>query len=665
MTTHFGYLVVFSIVLFDSYKGFPNTGDKTKIDIDSIFENGPFGIAEASYEYPTTYDIELTPTSNNLTTQIRGQLYFPNFTAVNRKGPFPILVFLPGKHPDCRTPVPPGYPAIDINSTDSQGQCPDGMSKVANHLGYSYLGRYFASYGYIVASIDVVSINNKPGIDGDITLNFVRARLVLKTLEKMKEWNDSAEKCKQVLDGINLSAHFDFTQIGLMGHSRGGEGVRNAYNMLMENKGSSDTLMWRNRLAGMNIRAVMEIAPMYYGRDSVKLTVDNVPWAMMVAGCEDDELDYAHVRLASEQMKTAKHPNYVVHVYGANHEYFNSEWKIGIPSCFGDQDPLWDVNATTFKVSDILPYTLNTFLDFTLPKVNGSEAQRRITIFVLASFFRAYVGINADPSLATLLDPSTPLSGDLPEIGRQYFNPVQSILLFNGSDNIFGTPGIEMTPLQEYAQSTFDAFAKAYDASLVRPPQFTFMPSPPQKGNLSLDCLDQIENAIHVDFGNSTKDEILILFDKTHTLNLMTIDIHLARRSSCWFTSTHPSTCAEPREMKLEIQLQTSNGFITGTTVSLKSRYNMQFVLCNAMMDIPPEKLAFLPVMFETVRIPITNGVLITGIKLLSRNGGSVILGDIMGTIQAPSSMSSFLSMSPICAIFNFLLVIFVASHRI
>ncbi|CAF4219383.1 unnamed protein product, partial [Adineta steineri] len=88
--------------------GSDDLSDKTKIDINSIFENGPFGIVEASYEYPTTYDIELTPTSNNLTIQIGGQLYYPNFTAVNRKGPFPILVFLPGKHPDCRTPVPPG-----------------------------------------------------------------------------------------------------------------------------------------------------------------------------------------------------------------------------------------------------------------------------------------------------------------------------------------------------------------------------------------------------------------------------------------------------------------------------------------------------------------------------------------------------------------------------
>ncbi|CAF1072015.1 unnamed protein product [Didymodactylos carnosus] len=107
-------------------------------------------------------------------------------------------------------------------------------------------------------------------------------------------------------------------------------------------------------------------------------------------------------------MKTAKHPNYVLHVYGANHEYFNTEWQYAIPTCFGDQDPLWDVNATTFKVSDLFPQYLNTSLDFTLPKTNGSESQRRTAIFALSSFFRAYVGADADTAFASFLEPSTP-----------------------------------------------------------------------------------------------------------------------------------------------------------------------------------------------------------------------------------------------------------------
>jgi hypothetical protein len=234
----------------------------------------------------------LTPFSNNLTTQIRGQLFFPNISTNHTGGPFPILVFLPGKHPDCRFPTPEGYPDLDFQSADSLGHCPNNLPTVPSHLGYSYLGRYFASHGYIVGSIDVVLINNKWGIPGDSTLNFVRARLVLRTLQKMMEWNRNAEESKQVLNGIDLSGKFDFDQVGLMGHSRGGEGVRNAYNMLMENKGPSDTPQWRERLPDVRIKAVMEIAPMYYGQNGTTLGVENIPWSMIVSGCEDDEVDY-------------------------------------------------------------------------------------------------------------------------------------------------------------------------------------------------------------------------------------------------------------------------------------------------------------------------------------------------------------------------------------
>ncbi|CAF1009564.1 unnamed protein product [Rotaria sp. Silwood1] len=382
----FPCLVILSIILFGSALGFTiKEQQETRIDIDKIFENGPFPIAEASYEYPIVNDTELTPSSNNLTTQIRGQIYFPNTTTNDIQGSFPILVFVPGKHADCRLPVPPGYPSLDLGATDSWGHCSNNLSTVPSHLGFAYLGQYFASYGYIVISIDMILINNKWGIPGDDTLNFVRGRIVLRTLQKMMELNASAEISKQVLSGVDLSGKFDFSQVGMMGHSRGGEGVRNAYNMLMENKGPSDAPKWRERLPGVMIRAIMEIAPMFYGQNGTKLDVKNIPWGMIVSGCEDDEIDYS-----------------------ANHEYFNTEWQVGIPMCLGDQDPLWDVNATTFKVSDLYPEFANTSLDFTLLKTNGSESQRRTAIFSLSTFFRAYVGANADPALAKYLEPSIP-----------------------------------------------------------------------------------------------------------------------------------------------------------------------------------------------------------------------------------------------------------------
>ena len=227
-----------------------------------------------------------------------------------------------------------------------------------------------------------------------------------------------------------------------------------------------------------------------------------------------------------------------------------------------------------------------------------------------------------------------------------------SVQLFNASGTINSTAGVQIIPLPQYAQSIFDAFRTAYDNSPVPPPHFSFQP--PKKGNLSLGCLEKVENATHIDFGNETNAEIIVLFNNMEIRKITFIDIQLARRSSCWFESIHPSTCAEPREMKVDIQLQTKTGYIPSATISMKSRYNLQFARCDAM-DFPPEKIGFLPVMFETIRVPVTDDVYVSGLKFISENGGSIILGDISAAIQVLSTASS-LSMSTITLFSVFLI---------
>ena len=239
------------------------------------------------------------------------------------------------------------------------------------------------------------------------------------------------------------------------------------------------------------------------------------------------------------------------------------------------------------------------------------------------------------------------------ELGRQYFDNKQSVQLFNGTGNVTSSTGARTTPLRAYAESMFTAFARDYDNAPIPPPQLAF--EPPQKGNLSLGCLEQIENGIHVDFVDQKPSEVLIAMNPMEIKRIVAIDIQLARRSSCWFSSMSPSTCAEPREMRLDIQLQTNLGFRSNTTVLLKSRYNMQFARCDAMVN-PPEKIGFLPVMFETVRVPANDIAYVSGLKLMSQNGGSVIVGPIVAVVQG-SSAGTFVQTSVylLCASFLFL----------
>src|SRR5690606_36108652 len=97
------------------------------------------------------------------------------------------------------------------------------------------------SRGYIVVSINATRGIHASGERSQIPQNFPdpsfilpRANLVLRHLEKLKEWNDcgAGPACQSLPDaGVDLRGKIDFSNIGFLGHSRGGQGVRVAYNI--------------------------------------------------------------------------------------------------------------------------------------------------------------------------------------------------------------------------------------------------------------------------------------------------------------------------------------------------------------------------------------------------------------------------------------------------
>ena len=104
--------------------------------------------------------------------------------------------------------------------------------------------------------------------------------------------------------------------------------------------------------------------------------------------------------------------------------------------------------------------------------------------------------------------------------------------------------------------------------------------------------------------------------------------------------------------MKIDVQLQTNTGFSSNMTVFLKSRYNRQFTCCDDM-DFPSKKIELLPVMFETIKIPIPDAVYVNGLKLIIKNGVSIVLDNITGIIQQ-SSRTPFLSISTYLFLISF-----------
>src|SRR6185436_19424459 len=68
----------------------------------------------------------------------------------------------------------------------------------------------------------------------------------------------------QVLN-VNLTGKIDFTNVGLMGHSRGGQGVLAAYNLYrnssIDPRATPPDIAWGTRIPGMTIKGIFEIGP--------------------------------------------------------------------------------------------------------------------------------------------------------------------------------------------------------------------------------------------------------------------------------------------------------------------------------------------------------------------------------------------------------------------
>ncbi len=201
---------------------------------------------------------------------------------------------MPGRYEGCRTfvqiPNHGEFPA-DMGTPDDEGRCEAGQEPILTHRGFDYLGRSLAKQGYVTVSIDPLMINRASGTELDTTLNAARARLILRTLEKVRDWDSDSTRSMDVLK-FDLSNTVDFSEIGLMGHSRGGGGVRLAANMLMTPERLPVRELYDWGKLECRISGVIEVSPVWKRELGVKTTVIGPAWALVAAGCDDDLWGY-------------------------------------------------------------------------------------------------------------------------------------------------------------------------------------------------------------------------------------------------------------------------------------------------------------------------------------------------------------------------------------
>ncbi len=355
---------------------------------------GDFAVATSQYRLPASTDPTIM---TDRATEIWARVWRP--VSNDDLGRLPLVVFLHGNHGTCGTffcsvancgrPIPlPNGPRIDdrIDYTFT-GTCPragEGSPPAEtdyvvspSHEGYTYLAEQLASRGYLVVSINAnrgitagpaqdLGTPGHPFIE-DRGLNLARARLVLKHLELLSRWNLGTEPTPGSL-GFSLRDAINFRKVALVGHSRGGEGVRGAYNIYTGRNTDINpyaAIDWRARISEtVDFKGIFEIAPV--DRQTVRtLNAEGTTWSVMLPGCDGDVINqqgmWPYDRMMKSFTEDPARQKAFYYVLGANHNYWNTEWQ------FSDSSGCYNSTVQLFQTDPATGI---------LPGVTGSERQR-------------------------------------------------------------------------------------------------------------------------------------------------------------------------------------------------------------------------------------------------------------------------------------------------
>jgi hypothetical protein len=273
--------------------------------------------------------------------------------------PYKVLLFLHGRHSACKT----ASGADGGSQSFGTGNCANGYWP--SWEGYDYMSDLLASWGYTVISPSagalVVYDNASSPMDSGA---YARAEIIGNTLDLMYAWNTTPAPGDI---GSSLIGKLDFSNVGIMGHSRGGEGVAEyiPYN--------------RQRPAPArryNLKAVFALAPI----DRNKQTPTGTNFATLLPACDGDVTTIA----GANMFERGKYANPVVnyaklqyYTEGANHNYYNTRW---VNSDRTGTDAACGVPGSTTPTS-----------------IRLSQAdQRKNGLFTMPTFLRYYAGGETD-----------------------------------------------------------------------------------------------------------------------------------------------------------------------------------------------------------------------------------------------------------------------------
>jgi hypothetical protein len=218
----------------------------------------------------------------------------------------PLVLFLHGRHEPCYTPHATDPPGSGTTAPATVWSCPSGQAPVPSYLGYDYVQRLLAGQGYVTVSISADAINalDFQEADGGAT---ARAALIR---DHLRAWVGFAGR------GTHPA---DLSNVVLVGHSRGGEGV---------NRASLDLPLDE----GYHVTGQVLIGPTDFGFQAAPST----PTVTLLPYCDGDVSDLQGQNFTDDGRDVTPDPtgDLALHssvlVMGADHNFFNSEWTPGL-----------------------------------------------------------------------------------------------------------------------------------------------------------------------------------------------------------------------------------------------------------------------------------------------------------------------------------------------
>lgn len=217
---------------------------------------------------------------------VNGRVWFPQ-----GEGPFPLVLVVHGNH---------------------------HMAEYSDP-GYAYLGELLASRGFILVSVDENFLNGS-FIGGIPTENDARGWMLLQHFKVWREWNET--------EGNPFYKKVDMENLGLIGHSRGGEAaaIAGAFNRLSRYPDDATVEFDFN----FPIKAIIAIAPSdgQYRPANKRTPLENVNY-FTIQGAHDSDVSvfagdrqYNRVKFddGTDWFKSS------LYIYRANHGQFNTVW---------------------------------------------------------------------------------------------------------------------------------------------------------------------------------------------------------------------------------------------------------------------------------------------------------------------------------------------------